>query len=137
MLQDRETPGVDEGADVDGRSRAAAALAGLALVSALPAQAAPAPAPAPAPLRGSVWHDRVVSEDPADVTPHLVADAVLPHPAVYALEQSGSTLYAGGHFRAVQNAARTTSFARPNLVAFDARTGAVSRTFTPRLDGDV
>ena len=79
----------------------------------------------------------VVLADPADTTPNLRVDDLDPHPAVYALEQSGATLYAGGQFRGLENAARTTSFARSHLAAFDAVTGAVSRGFTPRVDGSV
>lgn len=38
----------------------------------------------------------------------------------------GRTIYAGGRFQQVQNPTRTTTYARPNLVAFDSETGVVT-----------
>ena len=79
----------------------------------------------------------VVLENPSDRTPDLVRDDRVRFPAVYALEQAGTTVYAGGEFATLEDATRTTSYARSDLAAFDARTGAVSRTFAPRVDGSV
>ena len=78
----------------------------------------------------------VVGTNPADFTPNLAADAVTPDPAVYALAQSGATMYAGGQFHAIQNSTRTTTYTRFNLVAFNATTGAVT-SFTPNFNGFV
>ena len=86
----------------------------------------------------SVAQSRVVSEHPAAFTPNLLADFQVSHPAVFGLEQAPSgTMYAGGEFHSVQNAARTTTYVRHNLMAFDARTGALSTRFTPAVNGAV
>lgn len=91
----------------------------------------------PGPAGASVPQDRVVSEDPVNYTPNLLPTLDVPAPAVFALEQRDSTMYAGGKFQALQNARRTASFERANLVAFSATTGTVSRTFLPDVDGPV
>jgi hypothetical protein len=83
----------------------------MAVRSALPAQA-------------SISHPAVVSENPADTTPHIVFDA--PSQDVRAYAQVGRTMYAGGLFNQVQDWARTTTYARQNFVAFDRETGVVS-----------
>lgn len=83
----------------------------LAVASALPAQA-------------SLSQPAVVSENPADTTPHIVLDNT--SYSVYAYAQVGRTVYAGGRFQQVQDPARTTTYDRPNLVAFDGETGVVS-----------
>jgi hypothetical protein len=46
-------------------------------------------------------------------------------------------MYAGGRFEEVTNASRSHRFDRMNLMAFDARTGAMHRSFAPRVSGDV
>jgi hypothetical protein len=79
----------------------------------------------------------LVSQVPSTATPNLLADAVVEHPAVYALGQSGNTMFAGGQFHAIQNSGRTTTYTRPNLFSFDATTGAVSTTFAPTFDKPV
>jgi hypothetical protein len=78
----------------------------------------------------------VVSENPADFTPNLASDGVVPDPAVYALAQSGTTMYAGGQFHAIQNSTRTTTYTRSNLFSFGATTGAVT-SFAPVFNGFV
>ena len=92
---------------------AACAVAALAVigVSELPAQAALA-------------QPAVVSDNPSDVTPHIVLDDT--SFSVYDFAQVGGTVYAGGRFQQVQDWARTTTYARQNFVAFDAVTGVVS-----------
>jgi hypothetical protein len=45
-------------------------------------------------------------------------------------------MYAGGQFRTVQNATRTTNYTRYNLMAFDEVTGAM-RGFAPNVNGTV
>ncbi len=76
------------------------------------------------PAQASISHPAVVSENPADVTPHIVFDA--PSQDVRAFAQVGRTVYAGGRFNQVQDWARTTTYARQNFVAFDRETGVVS-----------
>ena len=76
------------------------------------------------PVQASISHPAVVSENPADTTPHIVFDA--PSQDVRAYAQVGRTMYAGGRFNQVQDWARTTTYARQNFVAFDRETGVVS-----------
>ena len=52
------------------------------------------------PAQASLSHPAVVSENPADTTPHVLLDVV--NNTVYAIEQVGRTMYAGGRFAAVQ-----------------------------------
>lgn len=84
---------------------------------------------------------KVVSENPANFTPNVVNDSVVPHSAVYAIRQSGTTMYAGGTFHAVQNSSAVKAthrlLTRRNLFAFSARTGEVRRRFTPDVNGPV
>src|SRR5215207_416139 len=85
----------------------------------------------------SITHPTVVSANPANFTPNVQDDAVVANAAVYALSQSGSTMYAGGTFRTVRNAARTITYTRFNLMAFSATTGAMSTTFVPNVNAPV
>jgi hypothetical protein len=71
-----------------------------------------------------------------DTTPRVVDDAVVTEAGVRELNQVGSTMYAGGAFNKVQNAARTASYTRRNLFSFDATTGAVS-SWAPAVGGAV
>lgn len=66
------------------------------------------------------------STNAADWTPRVVDDGVVADAGVYELRQVGSTMYAGGEFNKVLNAAGTTSYTRTHFFAFDAGSGAVS-----------
>jgi len=72
----------------------------------------------------SVSHPTVVSENPADTTPHIVLDGGSQN--VYAFEQIGRTMFAGGRFDELQDPTMTTTYSRQNFVAFDADTGFIS-----------
>ena len=76
------------------------------------------------PAQASLSQPAVVSENPADTTPHIVLSD--PSQDVRAFAQVGDTVYAGGLFNQVQDWARTTTYARQNFVAFDRETGVVS-----------
>ena len=54
----------------------------------------------------------LVSQDPADFTPRVITGT-----AVYQMLQVGQTMFAGGDFTQVQNAARTTTVKRTNLAS--------------------
>jgi len=82
----------------------------------------------------SVPHPAVVSENPADQTPHVRGDLVEPRPKVLALARQGSTMYAGGIFHSVQDASGGQPLTRLNLMSFDASSGAVSN-FAPMIEG--
>ncbi|MDP9219134.1 MAG: hypothetical protein M3P23_01165 [Actinomycetota bacterium] len=89
------------------------------------------------PAQAQQLQPAVVSEIPANFTPNLAADGVVSNPAVYALAQIGNTMYVGGMFDAIQDSARTTTFSRQHMVAFDATTGAVSTTFVQSFNKPV
>ena len=78
----------------------------------------------------------VVATHPATFTPNVESDAVVGHPAVYALKQLGSTMFAGGTFHTVDDANRANPVTRTNLFSFDATLGAIS-SFAPNIDGSV
>lgn len=88
------------------------------------------------PGTASIAHPRIVSADPANFTPNVEDDGVVGHTSVDALAQIGDTMYAGGLFHRVDNAARTTSYTRQNLMSFSATTGALT-SFAPAVDGKV
>lgn len=74
--------------------------------------------------------DEVVSDNPVNTTPHVT------NGTVQAIATIGSRVYVGGTFTSVTNSARTTSYTRRYLFAFDRNTGAVL-DFNPSLDGVV
>ncbi len=68
----------------------------------------------------------------------LVAGGTWPETTeVHALKAVGRTLYVGGRFSTVQNAAGTTKVSQPYLAAFDIDTGNWISSFRPVLDGMV
>ncbi len=69
-------------------------------------------------------------------TPRVVDDATVSDAGIRELRQVGSTMYAGGNFHSVLNAARTTTYTRTNIFSFNATTGAVS-TWAPAVNGGV
>jgi hypothetical protein len=73
----------------------------------------------------------VVSPDPVDWTPHALDGQV------NAVAKVGTRIVVGGSFTQVQEASGGPTLTRNYLFAYDARTGAVDRAFTPRLDGSV
>lgn len=81
-------------------------------------------------------HPSVTSPIPSPDTPHLVSDAQVVQPTVHAITRIGDTMYAGGDFTTVSSPDRNTEYARTNLMAFDASTGAV-RDLSIDLDGIV
>ncbi len=76
------------------------------------------------PAQASLSQPAVVSDNPADTTPHIVLSDTSYD--VRAFAQVGHTIYAGGLFREVQDPAKTTTYARQNFVAFDSETGVIS-----------
>lgn len=83
-----------------------------------------------------VQHPAVVSENPADWTPHLSPGGGVDRPKGYDATQIGNTLYVSGKFQQVQNSARTITYNRSYLMAFDATNGTM-RSFAPTIDKDV
>jgi Domain of unknown function (DUF5122) beta-propeller len=78
----------------------------------------------------------VVSPNPANFTPNLEDDGVVKNSAVYAIAQSGDTMFVGGSFHKVTNSSRTVVYARSNFLAFSASTGAVN-PMAPTFDGAI
>ena len=82
-------------------------------------------------------HRAVVTENPANVTPNVIDDAVVAHTAIHAFAQVGDTMYAGGTFRSVARAGQTTrAYTRYNIMSFNASTGAMT-SFAPNINGPV
>ena len=76
------------------------------------------------PAQASLLQPAVVSDNPADTTPHvLITDTSYD---VRAFAQVGHTVYAGGRFAQVQDPSMTTTYERQNFVAFDSQTGVIS-----------
>jgi hypothetical protein len=88
------------------------------------------------PATGSIAQPQVVSDNPANFTPHVVDGGGVSHTEVLGLFQLGGTMYAGGTFAQVQNSARTQTLNRSNLFGFNATTGAIN-AFAPNVDGKV
>jgi hypothetical protein len=91
-------------------------------------------AAAPTAASASIALGTVVSANPANYTPNVASGAV------YKFVQVGGTMYAGGTFSSVSTAAGVSpggTFARSNIVAFNAATGVISSTFAPSVSGAV
>jgi len=73
--------------------------------------------------------EQLVSAVPASTTPQ-VRDG-----HVYAVEQVGQTMVAGGDFASVSQTPTATALPSTGAMAFDAVTGALSTGFRPELDG--
>jgi PKD repeat protein len=74
---------------------------------------------------------RLVSDDPAGFTPHVLDGSV------YAIAQVGNTIILGGSFSQTRNSSDTTVINRSRLVAFNATTGVISTTFAPNPNGTI
>ena len=94
-------------------------VAGLVLVPSAPALAVQTP------------QDRLVSPIPVSWTPSALDGSV------QSIVQIGNTVVIGGDFTQVQAAGSSTVVNRPDILAFNATTGALSTTFLPQLDGEV
>jgi hypothetical protein len=91
---------------------------------------------AASPSGASRRHATLVSPNPANFTPNVEDDGAVANAAVFAFTKQRDTVYAGGAFRTVTNAARTETYTRFNLVAFSATSGAI-RPIAPQFDGPV
>ncbi|GAA0374246.1 hypothetical protein Acor_42180 [Acrocarpospora corrugata] len=83
------------------------------------------------PAQAGIRQAQVVSANPSGRTPHVL-DGI-----VNALALVGDTVVVGGEFSLVRNVGSTTELRRPNLFAFDLRTGRIDPGFAPRMDGPV
>ena len=97
----------------------AAAVAVAGLTATTTAQASP------------VDHDKVVSSAASDKTPHVLEGRV------ESVIQVGGKTILGGVFTQVQNADRTATFDRNNLVAFDTATGEIDPLLSYSFNNDV
>ena len=87
----------------------------------------------PVAASASIALGTVVSANPANFTPNVASGAV------YKFVQVGGTMYAGGAFSSVSTPAGVSpggTFARSNIVAFNAATGVIS-SFAPSVNGEV
>jgi len=115
-----------------GTTRTRTALIALLAVAAAVASLLVAQGPA----RAGTQIPRMPQLNAANDTPRVVDDAVVGQAGVRELRQVGTTMYAGGEFNSVQNAARTSTYTRRNIFSFNASTGAVS-SWAPAADGAV
>jgi hypothetical protein len=92
--------------------------------------------PAPSAASAAIGQAAIVSPDPANFTPNLEDDGVVKNSSVYAIAQSGGTMFVGGAFHKVTNSSRTVTYTRSNFLAFSATTGAVN-SMAPTFDGAV
>jgi PKD repeat protein len=74
---------------------------------------------------------RIVSEDPASFTPHVMDGAVI------SMTRVANMIIVGGTFTRVRNNGSSTDILRRNVFAFDATTGIVSTTFAPNPNDTV
>ncbi len=74
---------------------------------------------------------RLVSDDPANNTPHALDGQV------YSVVQVGSQMVVGGTFTTARNNNSATVLSRNRLMAFDAASGAISTTFNPSSNGTI
>ena len=102
---------------------AAAVLAGHGLV--------PGSARAVNSAAGGLPDRVVVSENPADWTPHVLDGRI------DAITRVGDRIVAGGRFSKVRQAGSKEVLTRKNLLSFDARTGAIDKSFNPAPDDAV
>lgn len=94
----------------------AAALAACLVLGTLPASAS------------IVVHDNVVSDDPANFTPHALDNSVR------AITEVGSQMVVGGNFTQIADSQRETTVDQQRIFAFDAETGELNDAFRPVLD---
>ena len=107
--------------------------AGLLTVVALLAASLlhPAPSRAVDSAGGGLPNNLVVSENPADWTPHVLDGRV------YAIAQVGDRIIVGGRFSQIRQAGNRQVIRRKNLFAFNASTGVIDHSFTPEPDDKV
>src|SRR5829696_6315926 len=74
---------------------------------------------------------QLVGAVPGTNSPHVIDGRV------FAITQVGNTMVVGGGFAQVQPFNRSATYDFPNVVAFDATTGAINTAFNPQLDGTV
>jgi hypothetical protein len=91
---------------------------------------------APSGASAAISQAAVVSANPVNFTPNVEDDGVVKNASVYAIAQSGDTMFVGGSFHKVTNSSRTVTYARANLLAFSASTGVVAPLATT-FDGAV
>lgn len=70
--------------------------------------------------------EALVSADPADHTPRVIANTAGLKIAVYKTAKVRAAMYSGGEFTQVQSADRSTTYDRANLFSFNPNTGAVN-----------
>ncbi|WP_235206512.1 hypothetical protein [Actinomadura welshii] len=84
------------------------------------------------PALADVQHHAVVSENPVDITPHVLDGSV------DAVVAAGNRIVVAGEFSQVRNAASGSPvIQRTNIFAYDAATGQIDTSFTPQVDGAI
>lgn len=115
-----------------GAAVAVATVSAALLVAGVPVASTPALALAAADTgHAAAQSDRIVDDDPASFTPHVMDGDV------HTMARVGDLVLVGGNFTRVRNAGSSTDLPRRNLFAFHATTGQVSTTFVPDPDSTV
>jgi hypothetical protein len=91
----------------------------------------PGPAGAVNSTAGGLPDRVVVSENPANWTPHVLDGRI------DTITRVGDRIVAGGRFSKVRQAGSSEVLTRKNLFSFDAHTGEIDRSFNPAPDGGV
>lgn len=86
------------------------------------------------PASAQQYQDRLVSANPANYTPNLIADSVVAHPRTLALAVSPDTVYIGGQFNTVSDSKKAQYTQRTNLFAVNRSNGALL-PWAPAVDG--
>ncbi|GAA4485861.1 hypothetical protein GCM10023191_011080 [Actinoallomurus oryzae] len=81
--------------------------------------------------QADIAQSAVVSQNPVNTTPNVTDGTVR------AIAVVGSKVVVAGNFDHVKNAGSSTTIARHNIFAFDAKTGKVDTKFVPKVDGTV
>ncbi|MDQ3662402.1 MAG: hypothetical protein M3454_15365 [Actinomycetota bacterium] len=76
-------------------------------------------------------HDSVVSFDPVDATPWLVATEAVPRPRVDTIGQIGSTIFVGGLFNKAARPGGAPEYGLSNFMAFDSTAGTLRSALDP------
>src|SRR6188472_1801546 len=74
---------------------------------------------------------RIVSDDPANFTPHILDGTV------YSIVQVGNMVVVGGNFTQVRQTSSSPIITRNRVMAFNATTGAISTSFNPNPNNTV
>ena len=107
------------------------ALVLLAIATMIMGLAFSPPAPAATVGNSDPQSGKIVSDDPANFTPHIL------NGTVYSVVQVGDMIVVGGNFTQVRSATSSAVMTRNRVFAFNATTGVISTSFNPNPNNTV